>query len=494
MKIQELEQRTGLERASIRFYEKEGLLSPKRLENGYRDYSDDDVLLLKKIKLLRRLGMSVEKIRQLQQGSEDLNLAIAQLTGYHSSQIEEHRRCRAVCEAMYSDGISFEKLDAEHYWTLLRTIRIDDKPPAPGKFQENLPQEIHPWRRYFARWMDIFLWGGIFEFIYLVILRIRPVPKESLDFLVKIAIFVSFVPVEAVLLSCFGTTPGKYAMGIRVESIQGRKLNYSEALYRSLTVFTAGCGLAIPLVQIMSYLSCYCRLTGRVWKLFSRHDEVEGPQQMPWDEECELIYRPVNWKRGVAAALVIVLAFGISTGAALDAMRPRYRGSQLTVAQVAHNYNSTLRILNHDYKYYDKLREDGTRKPVAQNTVISDFNSSLGNYFMEFAYEVQDGIVRSVSASHEWDRVTYLKPLESDVLNMACSLVLAQEDCGARELAEFRKLYAQHQDSKQGSFRYRNLTVEWEIDTDLSMNDGILHSEYQKSGNATLFFKITIEP
>ena len=36
MKIQELERRTGLERASFRFYEKEGLLTPQRLENGYR--------------------------------------------------------------------------------------------------------------------------------------------------------------------------------------------------------------------------------------------------------------------------------------------------------------------------------------------------------------------------------------------------------------------------------------------------------------------------
>ena len=38
MTIKELETRTGMERANIRFYEKEGLLSPKRLDNGYRDY------------------------------------------------------------------------------------------------------------------------------------------------------------------------------------------------------------------------------------------------------------------------------------------------------------------------------------------------------------------------------------------------------------------------------------------------------------------------
>ena len=57
MTIHELEKRTGLPRASIRFYEKEGLIAPKRLANGYRDYSEEDALALEKIALLRRLDL-----------------------------------------------------------------------------------------------------------------------------------------------------------------------------------------------------------------------------------------------------------------------------------------------------------------------------------------------------------------------------------------------------------------------------------------------------
>lgn len=69
MKIRQLEQATGLDRATIRFYEKEGLIQPQRQENGYREYerSDQDALL--KIKLLRQLGISLESIKKLQQGS-----------------------------------------------------------------------------------------------------------------------------------------------------------------------------------------------------------------------------------------------------------------------------------------------------------------------------------------------------------------------------------------------------------------------------------------
>ena len=43
MTIREVEQCTGLERATVRFYEKEELLTLQRLENGYRDYSEEDV-------------------------------------------------------------------------------------------------------------------------------------------------------------------------------------------------------------------------------------------------------------------------------------------------------------------------------------------------------------------------------------------------------------------------------------------------------------------
>ena len=72
MTIREAEQRTGLDRATIRFYEKEGLLTPTRGENGYRDYTEDDVQTLRKIMLLRRLRLSVPDIRAIESGEKAL--------------------------------------------------------------------------------------------------------------------------------------------------------------------------------------------------------------------------------------------------------------------------------------------------------------------------------------------------------------------------------------------------------------------------------------
>ena len=58
MKIKEMEERSQMTRANIRFYESEGFLSPKREENGYLEYSESDLEILLRIKLLRSLHFS----------------------------------------------------------------------------------------------------------------------------------------------------------------------------------------------------------------------------------------------------------------------------------------------------------------------------------------------------------------------------------------------------------------------------------------------------
>ena len=66
MTIKDVEERTGLSRSNIRFYEKEKLIEPSRNEsNGYRDYSKNDVENIKKIAYLRTLGISIEDIRNI---------------------------------------------------------------------------------------------------------------------------------------------------------------------------------------------------------------------------------------------------------------------------------------------------------------------------------------------------------------------------------------------------------------------------------------------
>lgn len=66
MKINEVEALVGITKKNIRFYEEQGLLAPKRnSENSYREYGDEEVQTLCRIKLLRKLGVPIEEIRQM---------------------------------------------------------------------------------------------------------------------------------------------------------------------------------------------------------------------------------------------------------------------------------------------------------------------------------------------------------------------------------------------------------------------------------------------
>lgn len=66
MQIKEVEMLTGMTRANIRFYEKQGLLNrTNRNEYNYRDYTEEDVRQLQRIKFLRMLEVSMEEIKQM---------------------------------------------------------------------------------------------------------------------------------------------------------------------------------------------------------------------------------------------------------------------------------------------------------------------------------------------------------------------------------------------------------------------------------------------
>lgn len=70
MLINEAAKLSETTKKAIEYYCLKGLLSPQFTENGYRDFTEDDVICLKKISLLRTLGVSVEKIWELLYGND----------------------------------------------------------------------------------------------------------------------------------------------------------------------------------------------------------------------------------------------------------------------------------------------------------------------------------------------------------------------------------------------------------------------------------------
>ncbi len=70
MKINAAEALSGVSKKNIRFYEEQGLLRPQRnAENGYRVYGEEEVQILLRIRLMRKLGVSIEEIRKMLDGT-----------------------------------------------------------------------------------------------------------------------------------------------------------------------------------------------------------------------------------------------------------------------------------------------------------------------------------------------------------------------------------------------------------------------------------------
>ena len=68
MNIKALVDTVGLSKDTIRFYEREGLISPPaRLSNGYRDYDNKNVEQLNMIILAKNLGFTLSEIKELTQ-------------------------------------------------------------------------------------------------------------------------------------------------------------------------------------------------------------------------------------------------------------------------------------------------------------------------------------------------------------------------------------------------------------------------------------------
>ncbi|MCM1047191.1 MAG: MerR family transcriptional regulator [Clostridiales bacterium] len=130
MTIKEVEEKTGLTRSNIRFYEKERLIEPSRNDtNGYRDYSEKDLENIKKIAYLRTLEISIEDIRNIISGKAPLSEVIAKQAATLQARIEGLNKAKAMCERMLELGnISFDELQVEKYVEDLGAYWDDNRP------------------------------------------------------------------------------------------------------------------------------------------------------------------------------------------------------------------------------------------------------------------------------------------------------------------------------------------------------------------------------
>lgn len=105
--IKEAEALTGISRQNIRYYEKMGLLNPKRdAGNGYRKYGEEDIERLKAILLFRKLDMPLEEIHKLLDCEIDLQQALDTQKVYLQQEKQKLEAALAFCDTIQEQDLA----------------------------------------------------------------------------------------------------------------------------------------------------------------------------------------------------------------------------------------------------------------------------------------------------------------------------------------------------------------------------------------------------
>ena len=114
MNIKEAENLSGISGQNIRYYEKQGLISPKRNRiNSYREYGEEDIRILKTIRMLRMLDMPIEQIRLILKGDLSMGDALDMQKVRLQVQAKKLQSAISFCEQMGKEKRTLKELDID---------------------------------------------------------------------------------------------------------------------------------------------------------------------------------------------------------------------------------------------------------------------------------------------------------------------------------------------------------------------------------------------
>ena len=110
MFIKDASKITNLTKKAIEYYTEQGLISPAILENGYRDFSKKDVERLKEISVLRKLGISVEEIKEVL--DDETGGMLQKLSVQKELNVQREQAKKAILDEL-SSGKSYSEIEEE---------------------------------------------------------------------------------------------------------------------------------------------------------------------------------------------------------------------------------------------------------------------------------------------------------------------------------------------------------------------------------------------
>ena len=162
-------------------------------------------------------------------------------------------------------------------------------------------------RRFFARVLDTFTLGMLAASAAWAFVLDEPAATAGIaaptTFLLYFVAIAALLPVEALALSMFGTTPGKALLGLTVRRNDGQRVALGTALQRAWKVTWRGIALGVPVIAFITSIVAFTRYsnTGR----------------SSWDADAgtDVRAQPIESWRWQAAAFAAFLAFlGMSSG------------------------------------------------------------------------------------------------------------------------------------------------------------------------------------
>ena len=120
MRISEVAEKTGLSISNIRFYEKKGLIGPDRdKDSKYRNYTEEDLALIKQILLFRKMDFSIETISHILNNKLTIEAAIQNQITELEEKRDSIQSSIDLCQKIAGDG-QYSSLDTDYYLSYVK--------------------------------------------------------------------------------------------------------------------------------------------------------------------------------------------------------------------------------------------------------------------------------------------------------------------------------------------------------------------------------------
>ena len=359
--------------------------------------------------------MPLEEIKALQKGERHLLTALEQHIHVLEQKKVDLEKSKNVCEYMRNDRVSYQTLNAQYYLNKFSEPDIENAKPFAD---DTLPIVYAPWRRYFARILDLSFYSAIwFVFAQLVLgvhMSKNTFAQSCTAWVIELVLLLCFEPL---FLSRLGTTPGKWILGLSLMTQNDRKLTYSEAFSRTWRMLIYGLGLNLPFVSLY-----------RLWRSYRL---CTDKQTLHWEDSYVLVQKKDTFWKLLLYPVTYILIYGCMVLSVGISNIPEHRGD-ITAQEFCDNFNKLARQYDAFGGYL--LQEDGTWKEPEYyaGSVLSIVKTTP-----DFIFETENGILKSISISESYipdesnstdSKVDFIPSYETALGIAMLAFVTAQEE------------------------------------------------------------------